>query len=1220
MSSVWTRPNAGNVSRTPAVEGGEYADQAANPGHADGAAFVRQLIGDGAKVEATGRSIEYWSGDSMSDTGLAYNISGRATVIEAGVGERLAGFQDPIKAIFGTSICHDKTVIVKRKYVVGGAATITPERAPARTVQVREDVQSVELQRYGGDVTMNTNLFLRPADAEAEMTMKLDAQKKQLENKLVELGYNEIFDKALRLPDVAVRANPTFSNSGGVDVDSPEARAYARTVYFRSCFGAFAKHEFPLANLLASCKTSGAYTSADGPGTVLVIPHGSSEMLRYTKSSSMDYSISGLRTADQKPVTMAIENVAQDPSSGVKIMVHVPPTSYARSAALPSTDKGMLSEDVSIFMAYNIEAFNGTGLIPDLQNGGWKGIPEPDGIAPQRARAATGPGSGEVVDQLIANLTTMHTTNSFRTAAERVQLRDYLLANLSGYNVADVTVAELTAKHASIQQAKMTTYLGLSMAPTSVQMGEILTGDERTTFWGKVRAFASAFDFGTIAGICDFKNVFVKSAFGALGPDESKYLIWLTYVQFSGYESLAKPPQDAKMISEIYADTMNGNDARHVVGAMNVLRFLLGEAKLGNNPSRVSDSVYASLQQLCIYCKQVVSVDSDDVKVLLPTDTLPEKNSAVLDLFSGVVHELASGAGVLANAVQGSVILAFIFNVFGSGSAKYVVNGDNATAYFKAGNVVAIRQLVSSLGHATDDETVNAAIATWTSSQKAEEGKLAAKAPPGDAQNGASEVAGRFATVAALESLFPGGDTVVCADSVLIGIVKAAVVERGEGYDNPLKRITASGTRAHWYQLWKTNYVSDIKAGLTTALNFAHMIATSRMGAWIARAAKIRILDVYKDQLTEKVFKYLVAAYTDTTSTVTVEATGKVVGFEAAYGSSDQPPKWPFIIGRDGPDLVGRAGMLWDAYYLGASAALEKPDALTASKYEIGKDLTLFQAEKVSYALVPLFLDIAIDAIRGTLASPALNAWINGLGGTFTDFIKGFLTDLPTADLTSLMSAKTRGGMGVSMGSTSAGIGAAARTPAAQFANAGIVHDVASNNPTRLYVRELRVKMSSAIIAKCGSDTGELLVGYPMTGVSTNQRTESMTVALRVYLGAILKKPENVTIIPHVAFEGIVKHDEWFYAVPEPERGSSPASTNGIKFIEIPGDSFAGTLRTGYAYPGTYATRVSGTGKIEVKQENAGPLGHLDDPYYMECVNGLQVYKAAPMQTVSYSK
>ena len=64
--------------------------------------------------------------------------------------------------------------------------------------------------------------------------------------------------------------------------------------------------------------------------------------------------------------------------------------------------------------------------------------------------------------------------------------------------------------------------------------------------------------------------------------------------------------------------------------------------------------------------------------------------------------------------------------------------------------------------------------------------------------------------------------------------------------------------------------------------------------------------------------------------------------------------------------------------------------------------------------------------------------------------------------------------------------------------------------------------MLSAVIAKAGSETGSLLVGYPMTSVSTNARTESMTVALRVYLGSILKRPENALVLPHVAFGGVL--------------------------------------------------------------------------------------------------
>ena len=40
--------------------------------------------------------------------------------------------------------------------------------------------------------------------------------------------------------------------------------------------------------------------------------------------------------------------------------------------------------------------------------------------------------------------------------------------------------------------------------------------------------------------------------------------------------------------------------------------------------------------------------------------------------------------------------------------------------------------------------------------------------------------------------------------------------------------------------------------------------------------------------------------------------------------------------------------------------------------------------------------------------------------------------------------------------------------------------------------------------------------------MSTNQRTESMTVGLRVYLGAVLKQLENVIVLPDVHFEGCV--------------------------------------------------------------------------------------------------
>lgn len=43
---------------------------------------------------------------------------------------------------------------------MGGDAEIIPERAPGRTLSVKEEEREVALGRYGADLEMNTNLLL----------------------------------------------------------------------------------------------------------------------------------------------------------------------------------------------------------------------------------------------------------------------------------------------------------------------------------------------------------------------------------------------------------------------------------------------------------------------------------------------------------------------------------------------------------------------------------------------------------------------------------------------------------------------------------------------------------------------------------------------------------------------------------------------------------------------------------------------------------------------------------------------------------------------------------------------------------------------------------------------------------------------------------------------------------------------------------------------------
>ena len=60
-----------------------------------------------------------------------------------------------------------------------------------------------------------------------------------------------------------------------------------------------------------------------------------------------------------------------------------------------------------------------------------------------------------------------------------------------------------------------------------------------------------------------------------------------------------------------------------------------------------------------------------------------------------------------------------------------------------------------------------------------------------------------------------------------------------------------------------------------------------------------------------------------------------------------------------------------------------------------------------------------------------------------------------------------------------------------------------------------------AIIATPGDETGNLLMQYPRSTVSADASTESGRMQLRVYMGAVLKRPENVMVMRNVAFNGI---------------------------------------------------------------------------------------------------
>jgi hypothetical protein len=302
----------------------------------------------GLVIEQGLESLDHFRGHDNVSTGLAYNIRGRATRIEVGVGDALATYQDPIKALFGTRICGGQNVVITRKYVVGGKAVATPERAPARVVKVQEDVRTVQLTRYGADLEMNLNLFLKPADAQYELDLKLGAQKQALENELTKLGYEAIMKDGIRLQDAIVRSQGGASNSTSTN-NYAALKVHAERVYRESVFGAFQRHEFPLQNLVAAAKNASVYRNVVGPGSVMILPHASPDLISWTKPCHMEYNISGLSQAAKKDVTMTLDSVYEEPMVGLKIMVHHPPASNQFGSTQKVRGESPLTRKVKIY-------------------------------------------------------------------------------------------------------------------------------------------------------------------------------------------------------------------------------------------------------------------------------------------------------------------------------------------------------------------------------------------------------------------------------------------------------------------------------------------------------------------------------------------------------------------------------------------------------------------------------------------------------------------------------------------------------------------------------------------------------------------------------------------------------------------------------------------------------------------------------------------------------
>jgi hypothetical protein len=277
-------------------------------------------------------------------TGIPYAISGTADLVEIDVGERLMAFSDPVRAILGTGVHTSQKVIIKRQYATGGGASIVPERAPARTIGLAEDVKEVVLTRYGADIEWNLNLLNRPADFSKEMNIKVNAQKESLQMELVKIAYDTLMTEGTSLISALVSSSPTHTTNPRL------AQINAERIYVSSVFGAMQRFSYPVHNLIAAAKYATNFTISQADKTVMIVPYGMPELHKYSKQENMVSYIHGVQHGD--PLTAEVTGGAVDTATNTTVYVHRPPMSYMHGAANPTSEGSMLQTEVTFATFY----------------------------------------------------------------------------------------------------------------------------------------------------------------------------------------------------------------------------------------------------------------------------------------------------------------------------------------------------------------------------------------------------------------------------------------------------------------------------------------------------------------------------------------------------------------------------------------------------------------------------------------------------------------------------------------------------------------------------------------------------------------------------------------------------------------------------------------------------------------------------------------------------
>ena len=185
---------------------------------------------------------------------------------------------------------------------------------------------------------MNTNLFLEPELARADMDIKVSHQKKALEDKLTELGYECILREGTDLVRALADATPALHGA-----DDQTKVLYMDRTYTQTIFGAMEKFQFPFQNLYAAAKRA-AVMAAD-PFDTVICPAGMQDLQNYTRAENVYYYLQGQEKDTLPPIKFGLDGGMVDPTTGLKVFVTYPKVDNSDGVAYQSMEKGNLMRE-----------------------------------------------------------------------------------------------------------------------------------------------------------------------------------------------------------------------------------------------------------------------------------------------------------------------------------------------------------------------------------------------------------------------------------------------------------------------------------------------------------------------------------------------------------------------------------------------------------------------------------------------------------------------------------------------------------------------------------------------------------------------------------------------------------------------------------------------------------------------------------------------------------